>query len=188
VKKILFPIVFACPVAIWAQEIKPIDAKPGLWENTSTMEMSGAAMPNMPQISPEQLAQMPPEARARVEAMMKGNGGSPRTNTAKVCITREQLSQPLFNSGQRNCTYKLTGSAADSQQIHVECTTGNTQMAGDLKLERVDSEHVKGNMVMKATGDSTSARPGASVNIKTTFSGKWLSSDCGDVKPAADGK
>jgi len=187
VKKILLAIVMMCPVAIWAQDIKPIDVKPGLWENTTTSQISGLSMPNMPQMSPDQLAKMPPEARARVEAMMKGGPGAPQTNTMKACITSEQLSKPMFGNGDKSCTYKLAASSFGSQTIHVECTRGNTKTAGDLTLNRVDSEHLKGDMLMKTTGDSSTAgSAGQNMTIKLSFSNKWLGSDCGDVKPGGD--
>jgi hypothetical protein len=175
---------------MWAQDIKPIDVKPGLWENTTTSQISGLSMPtNMPQISPDQLAKMPPEARARVEAMMKGGPGAPQTNTMKACITAEQLSQPMFGNGDKSCTYKLTGSSSGSQTIHVDCTRGNTKTAGDLTLKRVDSEHLTGDMFMKTTGDSsTNGSAGQNMTIKLSFSNKWLGADCGDVKPGGGPK
>jgi len=182
---IVVPTALVGPTAIWAQDIKPIDIKPGLWENTTTTQMSGMTMPNMPQISPDKLAQMPPAQRAQVEAMMKGGGGAPQTNTTKVCITKENLSKPL--AGEKNCTYKLVSSSSSTQQIHVDCTRGNTKSSGDLSFNRVDNEHLKGNMDMKTTGDSsTSGSAGQNMTIKTTFSNKFLSSDCGDVKPPMD--
>lgn len=183
-KKILFAIVLACPAAVWCQDIKPVDIKPGLWENTTTSEISGVTMPTMPQLTPEQLAQMPPAARARLEAM-KGGAGAPRTNTNKVCISRETLTRPLFDNGDKACDYKLVNSSSTHQQIHVECTRGNTKTLGDLNLDRVDSEHLKGNMLMKTSGDSsTKDSAGQNMTIKISFSNKFLSSDCGDVKPA----
>ena len=59
VKKILFASVWCAPPAIWSQDIKPVDIKPGLWENTTTSQDIGVAMPTMPQLTPEQLAKMP---------------------------------------------------------------------------------------------------------------------------------
>jgi len=186
VKRILLASVMMCPVAIWAQDIKPVDVKPGLWENTTTSQISGLTMPNMPQLTPDQLAKLPPQARAQMDAMTKG---SPQTHTSKFCMTREELSKPMFNSGDKNCSYKLTSSSPGGQQIHVECTRGNTKTAGDLNLERVDSEHLKGDMAMKTTGDSSTAgSAGQNMTIKISFTNKWVSSDCGDVKPANSDK
>jgi len=186
VKGILLAIVILCPAATWAQDIKPVDVKPGLWENTTTTEMSGMAMPQMPQLTPEQLAQLPPEARARLQAM-KGGMGTPRVSTSKACITKEQLSKPLSNIDQ-SCTAKLVSSTSSSQQIHFDCSRGNTKTVGDLTLNRVDSEHMKGDMAMKATGDGSTPGAPASVTIKVTFNNKWLSADCGDVKPSGSDK
>ncbi len=187
-KKILLASVTMCPVAIWAQEIKPIDIKSGLWENTTTSQISGVSMPaNMPQLTPDQLAKMPPDARARVEAMMKGGPGAPQTSTTKACVTREQLSKPLFNQQDKGCTVKLVSSTSSSQQIHMECTRGNTQTAGDMSLERSDTEHVKGEMLLKTSGDSsTKGSIGQNMTIKISFTNKWLGADCGDVKPSSD--
>ena len=167
-----------------------IDVKPGLWENTTTSQISGLQMPsNMPQLTPDQLSHLPPDQRARVEAMMKGGPGAPQTNTMKACITAEQLSKPLLDNGDKSCTYKMTGSSSSNQNIHMECTRGNSTMAGDLTLNRVDSEHLKGEALMKMTGDaSTKGSMGQNMTVKISFSNRWLGSDCGDVKPSSSGK
>ena len=165
-----------------ADDIKPFDGKPGLWETTSTTEMSGMpSTPAVPQIPPEQLAKMTPQQRAQVEAMIKSRmgaaSGAPQSNTSKVCLTSDSFKNALaMNQNRENCTNKLTASSSSSQTIHMECTQGKTNMTGDMTVERLDAEHAKGNMVMKASGE-------AAINIKTSFSTKWLSPDCGDVKP-----
>lgn len=187
VKKILLAIALLCPLASWAQDIKPFDAKVGLWESTVTTEITGMpAMPAMPAIPEESLAKMPPAQRAQVEAMMKGRGGmgSPRTTTSKSCLTRESLNKALFDNQDQSCTRKLVSSSSTSQQIHFDCTRSNMKTTGDLNLERVDAEHVKGTMVMKSAG--TDAGNGRNMDMKMSFNTKWLSPDCGDVKPAGE--
>jgi hypothetical protein len=181
-KKILLASVMMCPAAIWAQEIKPMDVKPGLWEDTMTTQISGISMPAMPQLTPEQLAQMPPEARARLEGMMKGGAGAPQVTKTKSCTTKEQLSKPMV-SDQKGCTYKLVSSSSSMQQIHMECTRGNTSTAGDLTLQRLDSEHVKGDLNMKASGDGSTKGAPQNMTIKVSFDNKWLGADCGNVEP-----
>ena len=64
-KTVLMGILLALPMASWAADV--LDVKPGLWEQTMTMEMTGG--PAMPQMTPEQLAQLPPAMRARLEGM-----------------------------------------------------------------------------------------------------------------------
>jgi hypothetical protein len=182
---LLLSATLLAPLAAWAaDDIKPFDGKPGLWETTSTMEMSG--MPGipagMPQIPPEQLAKMTPQQRAQVEAILKSRmsaaSGAPQTNTTKVCMTADSFKNALDMSQRENCTSKVTASSSSSQTIHMECTQGKTNMSGDMMVERVDSEHAKGNMVMKTSGEAN-----VNMNIKMSFTTKWLSADCGDVKP-----
>lgn len=165
------------PVMASAQEIKPIDVKTGLWETTVTNEVSGMPAMTMPQIPPDKLAQLPPEQQARIQAMMKGGSGGPRTTTAKSCLTREMLDKGLSFQKDNSCTYKLTNSSSSKQEIHMECSRGNMKSSGDLLLDRIDSEHVKGNANIKSTGSS-------SISMKMSFDSKFVSSDCGDVKPA----
>jgi hypothetical protein len=181
---ILATVVLLCPLAAWAaDDIKPFDAKPGLWETTSTMEMTGGpAMPAMPQLSEEQLSKMPPQQRAQVEAMMKARGGAqaPRTSTSKSCLTKDSFQQAMAMGQNENCTRKVIASSSSMQNVHMECQQGKMNMAGDLLIERVDAEHAKGSMVMKAVGGDQQA---VNMNVKMSFNTKWLSSDCGDVKP-----
>lgn len=161
------------PLASQADDIKPMDVKLGLWETTSKTDMPG--MPtSLPQIPEDALAKMPPEQRARIEAMMKGRG-APGTMTTRSCTTRESLDRGLNFQNDKSCTYKVVSSSPAKQQIHVDCERGQMHTAGDLTLERADSEHVKGTMVMKpATGSG---------DIKISFDTRWISSDCGSVKP-----
>src|SRR5579864_9222764 len=100
-----------------AQDIKPLDIKVGLWETTATTEMAGMPAMQMPQIPPDKLAQLPPEQQARIQAMMKGKAGAPRTSTTKSCITREQLEKGLSFQQDKACTYKVASSSSSKQEI-----------------------------------------------------------------------
>lgn len=175
----LLSLLLLSSAALPAQDIKPFDIKLGLWETSTTTEMSGMpAMPAMPQIPPETLARMPPEQRARMEAMMKArSGGKPMA--VKSCITRETLNRSVaFSQQDKSCTTKVVSSTPSKQVVHMECTRENTHMTGDMTVERTDAEHAKGTSVMKMEGDHPTT-------MKMSFETKWLSADCGDVKPPA---
>ena len=162
--------------ALPAQDIKPFDVKLGLWETTSTNEMAGRAMPAMPQIPPDALARMPPEQRARVEAMMKGQGRG-GAMTTKACITKDTLARAgSFGQADKSCTMKVISSSATHQVLHMDCNRDGNHMTGDTTIDRIDAEHVKGNTVVKGEGEHA-------VNMKMTFETKYLGPDCGDVKP-----
>ncbi|HEY1335937.1 MAG TPA: DUF3617 domain-containing protein [Bryobacteraceae bacterium] len=164
--------------AATAQEVKPFDAKPGLWEYTSKAEAMNA--PAMPQIPEEVLRNMPPERRAQVEAMMKERAAGPPATTTKVCITRESLSRPLSFGQDKSCTQKVVSASSTKQEIHVECNRGNTNSSGDMTVERVDAEHAKGSGTVKlGQGDKA-------YSAKMSFTARWMSADCGDVKPMGE--
>lgn len=175
-KTILTGILFALPMASWAADV--LDVKPGLWEQTMTMEMTGG--PAMPQMTPEQLAQLPPAVRARMEGMM----GAPQTITTKVCHTKESLADAeAYGRQQNSCTSKVTTMSATKVEYHTDCT-GRFTGSGDFVVERVDPEHTRTTGVLK--GVSSAGKKGDSgqpISQKMTITGKWLSADCGDVKP-----
>jgi hypothetical protein len=176
-KTILTGILLALPMAAWAADV--LDVKPGLWEQTMTMEMTG--MPAMPQMTPEQLAQMPPAMRARMEGMMQGG---PQTITSKVCQTKESLADAQAYARQQNsCTSKVTSMSATKVEYHTDCT-GRFKGSGDFVVERLDAEHTKTTGVIKGVSSmgkkADSEQP---ITQKMTITGKWVSADCGDVKP-----
>lgn len=162
-----------------AQDIKPFNVKVGLWETAVKTETPGMpAMSSMPAIPPDALAKMPPAQRAQLEAMMKGRGaGGPGTMTTRVCMTHESLNRG-FGQTDKACAYKLVSSSSSKQVVHMDCRRGDTKVSGDMILERVDADHVKGVVTMKS---SDGERP---MEMKMSFDNKWLSADCGNVKPA----
>jgi len=166
------------PLLASADDIIKLDVKPGLWETSTKTEMSGMPAMQMPQIPEETLAKMPPEQRARVEAMMKGRGmGGPMSNTSRSCQTRETIDKG-FGQRDQACTYKVTNSLFAKQEIHVDCTRNGSKQTGDIVLQRADPEHVTGTALMKGSMGN-----GGEMTIKVAYDAKWISSDCGSIKP-----
>ncbi len=169
---LLYGAFFATAGALWAAD-QPFDIKPGLWNMTSTTEMSG--MPPIPNID-----SMSPEQRARVEAAMKGMAAKPNTYTNKSCITREGIEKAITRASSSNgCSPKLTSITSSKAVLHVDCTQprGEMKSNGDLTIERKDSEHITGGGTIKVTGS------GRSMDMKWSMTGAFVSSDCGNVKP-----
>jgi hypothetical protein len=160
---------------IWAAD--PFDVKPGLWETSVATDIAGMpampAMPAMPNLPPEVMAKMPPAQRAQMESIMKGRGGASPMAT-RVCMTRGSVDDGGFGQADKSCKSKVVSSSASKQVLQIECTQNGSKMTGELTLERLDSEHVRGAAVMKASEGQ----------MKMTFENRWISSDCGDVKPA----
>jgi hypothetical protein len=144
----------------------------------------------MPQLTPEQLAKMPPAARQQMESMMNGRAGAPRTITSKSCTTKEEINKGLAFSdkNQANCTRKIVSSSSSKVEMHVECAPDKTNMTvvTDITVDRLDAEHVKVAGTSKSTGTSAGNGAARTMDSKFTVNSKWLSSDCGDVKPAGE--
>src|SRR5579872_2042775 len=79
--KFTFATVLLTASVVRAADPVPLDVKTGQWEATVTSQITGLPQAR-PQLSPDQLAKLPPEQRAKVEAMMAGGA---HTSTSKSC-------------------------------------------------------------------------------------------------------
>jgi len=161
-----------CCSTLWAADFHALDVKPGQWETTVTGQMTG-----MPAIPPEALAHMTPEQRAKVESAMGARGAKPLVSTH--CTTKESLNQ-AWNTGQvtKACTTTVTTSSSNKQEVRMECNQNGTKMNGSVKVEAVDSEHIRGSFQMTAVGDTGSH----AMSMNYTFTSKWLGAACTESK------
>ena len=108
----------ALELALWAADsIMPLNVKEGLWEMTVTHSMSG--MPAAPNIPPDALAKMPPDQRARIEAMMNG---APSTDIRKECVTKEKIEKhSAFNANRGDCTRTVVSSTGSKLEVKFHC-------------------------------------------------------------------
>lgn len=176
-KNVIFVAIAALyPFASWAaDEFKPLDVKTGLWENTVTNQMSG----QLP-IPEDALARLTPEQRAKLEEAMKARSSrGPQTTTRKSCVTKDQLNKAMtFDQDKRNnCKSTLVRSSSSEQDIRMECNESGVQANATVHIQALSSENVKGTVQVTASGG------GNKMNSQSSFSAKWLGSDCGNVKP-----
>jgi hypothetical protein len=161
--------MLAC-VSAWAADFHALDVKPGQWETTMIGQMTG-----LPAIPPEVLKQMTPEQRAKMQAVMGGRDAKPIVSQS--CMTKEKMKE-AFNMSQdalKSCTTSLTTSLSNKQEIHVECNRDNSKSSGVIKIDAVDSEHIRGSMQMTAT---TASDGGHTMNMNYTFTSKWIGAAC----------
>jgi len=156
-----------------AADLYALDVKTGQWETTVTGQTTG-----MPAIPPEALAQLTPEQRAKVESAMGARGAKPLVSTH--CTTNETLKQ-AWNTGQitKACTTTLTTSSATKQEVHMECNQNGTKTIGTVKVEAVDSEHIRGSFQMTAAASDSG---GHAMSMNYTFTSKWLGAACTESK------
>lgn len=172
-----------CLIALYAAADN-LNLKPGLWEVTYVGETSGA--PPIPAAQKAEMekhmAQMPPDQRAKMEAAVK----SAQANLAKPvvkksCVTKEDINKDLNlvgGAGDGNCTRTVLKATSTAQEIRIECMNGTRKSGGTMKIAAPNPESWTGTM------DGSASDTGGAMQMKTKMSGKWLSSDCGAVKPA----
>ncbi len=152
-----------------------LDVNTGLWEVTSTGEASGP-----PPIPLEALARLPPEQRAQAQAAIAAAmAQSGKPTMARSCITERTLQRGLdLNQQERaNCTRTMTNSSASQIDVRMECT-GDETMHGTFHFEAINRQAIRGTIHIVVSNG------GNAMTINRSVQGRWLSSDCGAVKPA----
>jgi len=167
--KFSLAIVLLAASGLRAADPVPLDVKPGQWEATVTSQITGLSQA-APQLSADQLAKMPPEQRARAEAMLKQLGG-PHTSTNKSCVKKEDLTKLQLNNDQ-SCKTTLVSSSGSKQEIHMECDRKGGKQAGTITIEALNSETIKFNI--QAGGDAS----GKSMSMTVNGTSKWLGPVC----------
>jgi hypothetical protein len=173
-KRFVFGVVcLSSFVLLAADKVQPFDVKVGLWEVTHTITSSG-----MPPIPPEMLARLTPEQRAKMEERMKAHASeSPRTKTVRSCLTKERLEKDLaFADDDPACKHTIVSSTSSHLEVHLECDREGMKSDGTFKLDAVSRESVKGSVHTVTSGGDNS------MTIDSTFTAKYLGSDCGTVK------
>jgi hypothetical protein len=188
-------------VPLQAEPIK-VDMKAGLWENKviwggDSAEGTPAIQPDQVKLAMEemkkQLANMPPEQRKQMEAMMAQSGMkvtddgvsfnnnqveiSPTGTNAKVCVTQAQIDRGELPDDVKGCESALKKiSATQFKSTHI--CSGEYSGTGESEVTFHSPKHYTG------TGKMNQVMNGEKRTMAFTMEGKWLSSDCGDVKPA----
>ncbi len=170
--KLTLAITLLLPLAcLAADDFKPLDVKPGLWETTITTQAKG-----IPPAPPEIMAKLTPEQRARTEAAAKARGGvGQQTRLMKSCLTADDLKKPfaINDDAHAACKRTVVSSSGTKEDVHFECTKGQVRSVGDIHVEAVSPESTKGSS-QYSSGDGAHK-----MDAKVTFTGRWLGADCG---------
>jgi len=156
--------------------------KPGLWEITNRVSGNAEMDAGMAQMQ-QQLAAMPPDQRKMMEDMMARQGMSmPKVGAGggmalKVCITPEMAArEELPQQTEGDCRTTVTSRSANSMKMRFECKNPPSSGEGTYTFQGNTAYTMK--MTMK------SVRNGKTETVNLDGQGKWLSADCGSVRPA----
>lgn len=146
--------------------------KPGLWE----MTMKSDALKNMPKIPPEQMEQM---RKMGINVPQMQDGGM----VTKVCITKQMADSdqlPGMDKNESGCQSKNMQHSGNSYSVDIVCN------GPDMKGEGKAKGSFSGNESFASTYDFKGTMHGQPVNQHQESRGKWLSADCGSVKPLGE--
>lgn len=145
--------------------------KPGLWE----MGMKSDAFKNMPQMSPQQMEQM---RKMGVNVPQIKDGAM----ISQVCITKEMAKQdtPPMEANEAGCQAKNHQRSGSSYSVDIVCDGAGMKGTGKAKGTFVGDTSFSSTYEFKGTAH------GQPVNTRSENTGKWLSADCGKIKPIAE--
>lgn len=173
--------VAAAALAALALPVAAQSLKPGLWEMNNKM----GGNPQMDQAMAEmqkQLAAMPPEQRKQMEAMMAQRGtqmaqpGKGGGMAMKVCMSREQVERNEVPM-QDDC--KITSQSRSGNTARMAFTCSKPPSSGEGTFTYLGPEAYTSKMTVKTVVD------GKAETMTLEGSGKWLSADCGNLRPPA---
>lgn len=158
--------------AVLAQTLKP-----GLWEISNRMQGENGEMEKAMAQMQKQMAAMPPEQRKMMEAMLAKQGvGLGASGTAvKVCMTREMVERNQLAVQQGDC--KTTSSPRSGNTMKIAYTCAQPPSSGEGQVTFAGDTAYTMNLA------TTSTVRGKVEKMTLNTSGKWLSADCGAIKP-----
>lgn len=169
---ILITMLLATPLCASAQAMKP-----GLWEINNKMQADGKMGQQMARAQQE-MANMPPEQRKMMQEMMAKQGvamGGPGNIGTKVCMTKEMAERNEVPSQKDDC--KQVASPRSGKTVKISFTCTNPPSSGEGQITFVSPEAYTMTMTMNTVAD------GKSQKVNMDSAGKWLSADCGAIKP-----
>ena len=162
-------LLACCCVAPLALAADKLDVKPGLWEITSTHQISG--IPPMPKEWQEKVT---PEQRAAMETAFKKEAEKgPQTDTDRECITKQKAEQPFDVGDTKDCKQTVVRTTRTTQEVHLACN-GEYKGNGVLRVTTQTPEAMTGTLDLQL-GEGKDA-----MKVKSQLKGRWLGPDCGD--------
>lgn len=154
--------------------------KPGLWEITHKMQGGGADMAAAMADMQREMASMPPEQRKMMQEMMAKQGvqmgaGGPGGMSARVCMTKEMVERNEIPARQGDCRTTQQSRSGNTIKMAYTCTHPPSSGSGQVTIKSPEAYTMQMRMTSKIDGKSET--------MEMSGAGKWLSADCGSVKP-----
>ena len=164
-------VLLAAVVVGAGHNTPPLDVRLGLWEISRTTASSGEI-----RIPAGLLEKLTPEQRTRLDERMKARSSATRKQiTRKYCLTAARMNLGIpFDQERKNCTRTVVSSTRTQIEVHARCMDGSLQTDAIFRIERLNSENVKGDwQTVSNDGNRDSS---------WTFTAKWICQSCDGTK------
>jgi hypothetical protein len=156
--------------------------KPGLWSMSNKMTSSDPELQQAMSAMQQHMANMPPEQREQMQKMMQQHGvqvdvGAGGALQTKMCMTREMVERKEFPVHQGDCKQTFTQQSPSRGHIAFTCTKPRVSGEGDMTTD--------GDKLYRAHMKMHSEEQGRPRDMDMDVTGKWLSADCGNIRPLA---
>lgn len=153
--------------------------KPGLWEVQQKMQGSGEMNQAMEEMR-KNMASLPPEQRKQMEAMMAQQGVQMKPGTGggmsmRMCMSKEMAERNEIPANQGDC--KTTSQQRSGNTMRMAFTCTRPPSTGETQFTFTSPEAY----TMRMTATTTAG--GKSEKVTMDGTGKWISADCGTLKP-----
>lgn len=153
--------------------------KPGLWEINNKMSSASGEIEKAMAEAQKQMANMPPEQRKMMADMMAKQGvsmGAGGASTAvKICLTKEVIERNEFTQQTGDCKQTVSPRVGNTMKFSFACA--NPKSSGEGQVTFNGSESYSSQM------DMTTNAHGKPEKMRMESTAKFLSSDCGNIKP-----
>ncbi len=154
--------------------------KPGLWEMSSKMQSGSGEMEKAMAEAQKQMASMSPEQRKMMQDMMAKQGvsmgaGAGGAMNIKLCLTKEMIDNNEVAQPEGDC--KTTNSPRSGNTMKVSFVCTKPPSSGEGQVTFSGPEAYSSKMTINTTAS------GKSEKMTVDGQGKWLSAECGAIKP-----
>lgn len=147
--------------------------RPGLWEVTTTSDLLWL----VPQIPPDQMQNLIDFAKQNGFDMPEIKNG---LATSNACITQEMANQnnlSYFQPNQLECSSKNVNRNDNTYKFDFICNSETLKGQGSAEGTFLNKENFTGRTKFNGLAQ------GFPVDEQAEINGRWISADCGTVKP-----
>lgn len=182
----LAPLAMALLIGSAALPAHAQKVAPGLWETQMSMKSASGQLEAQMARMQQEMAKMPPEQRKMMQDMMAKQGMSmdpgKGLQTVRYCLSKEQAERgevPADPDGR--CRHDKMERSGSTMRFSFVCTNPPSRGSGEITLQ--GNKAYSSKMSVESTG-----KDGKSERMDMQQQARWVSADCGNLKPVGGGK